>query len=190
MALFDQINFNEWVEAFSDVGGFSVILPFLLVFAVTFAVLQKIGLFGSSDSDAKGKKINAVVSLIMAAFLVSQTELVRILQEFLPRVSMIVVVLLMLLLVVGIFTKSSTWNTPALGIGVVIALVAIVWAIGAAAGWGVPLVDEITEQDVAVLLMLGVFVLVVWMVVKEPSGQDSGVGKSIGKLFESFRGGS
>ena len=107
MGVFGDIDLRNIVEGSQDAGVFDVLLPFLLVFAVIFAVLQKIELFGK---DNKGKKVDGVVSLIMAAFLVSQTELVTILQGFLPRISMAIVVLLMLLLVVGVFTRNSDWQ--------------------------------------------------------------------------------
>jgi hypothetical protein len=176
MAVFGDIDLREIVEGSQDAGVFDVLLPFLLVFAVVFAVLQKIQLFGT---EAKGKKVDGVVSLIMAAFLVSQTELVGILQGFLPRISMVIVVLLMLLLVVGVFTRNSDWQQGMLLVGVIIAIGLVIWAIGASAGWDVPFVEQITEQDIAVLLMVGVFVLVIYLIVKEPSpsGGDGGIDK-------------
>src|SRR3989344_4760198 len=111
MALFENIDFNDVVGSFSDVGGFDVVLPFLLVFAVTFAVLRKIKLFGEN------KNVDAIVSLILAAFLVSSTRIIEVLVGFLPRVSMIVLVLLMLILVVGIFSGGSEWGGGWLFIG-------------------------------------------------------------------------
>ncbi len=166
MALFENIDFNDIVDSFSDVGGFEVILPFLLVFAVTFAILRKIKLFGEN------KNVDAIVSFILAAFLVSSTAVVNILTGFLPRVSMIVLVLLMLILVVGIFSGGSEWGGGWLFFGAVIAILSVLWALGAAAEWNVPLVGEITEQDVGTLIIVGVFVLVIWLIVREPSDKS------------------
>src|SRR3989338_7636256 len=128
MALFENVDFNSVIDSFADIGGFDVVLPFILVFAVVFAILRKISLFGEN------KNVDAIVSLILAAFLISSTEIVNILTGFLPRVSMIVLVLLMLILVVGIF------------------------------------------------FVIGVFVLVIWLIVREPG--QGGQGKSIGNRFE------
>ncbi|MEK6856808.1 MAG: hypothetical protein AABX49_02215 [Nanoarchaeota archaeon] len=166
MALFENIDFNDIVESFSDVGGFDVILPFILVFAVTFAVLRKIKLFGEN------KNVDAIVSLILAAFLVSSTTIVNVLTGFLPRVSMIVLVLLMLILVVGIFSGGSEWGGGWLFVGAIIAILSVLWALGAAAEWDVPLVGEITEQDVGTLIVVGVFVLVIWLIVREPNDKN------------------
>ena len=185
MAVFENIDFNNLVETFADVGGFDVVLPFLLVFAVTFAVLRKIKLFGEN------KNVDAIVSLILAAFLVSSTRIIEVLVGFLPRVSMIVLVLLMLILVVGIFSGGSEWGGGWLFIGAIVAILAVLWALGAAADWDVPLVGEITEQDVGTLIIVGVFVLVIWLIVREPVDKNrSSVGGFIDSLVRGLKPGS
>jgi|SRR3989344_1750649 len=176
MALFENVDFNSVIDSFADIGGFDVVLPFILVFAVVFAILRKIRLFGDN------KNVDAIVSLILAAFLISSTEIVNILTGFLPRVSMIVLVLLMLILVVGIFSGGSEWGGGWLFIGAIVAIGAVLWALGAAADWDVPLIEEMTEQDVGTLIVIGVFVLVIWLIVREPG--QGGQGKSIGNRFE------
>ena len=181
MGIFDNVDFYSILDSFTDIGGFDIILPFLLIFAVTFALLQKIKLFGEEE---KAKKINAIVSFVLAFFLIAQTDLVLLLQSFLPKISMIIVVLLMLLLVVGIFTKNTNWDGGWLLLGAVVAIVAVIWAIGASAGWDVPLIDEITEGDIGVLISLGVFILVIWLIVKDPG--EKGESKGIGEALEGF----
>lgn len=186
MGLFDNVDFNDIVESFTDIGGFVVVLPFLLIFAVSFAILRKIRLFGDN------KNVDAIIGLILAAFLVSATSVVELLADFLPRVSMIILVLLMLILVIGIFTGGSQWKGGWLLLGALVAVVAVVWALGAAADWDVPLVEDITEQDIGTLIVIGVFVLVIWLIVREP-GQASDK-KSFGQVLkdwgESLKGGS
>ena len=190
MGVFTGVDFYAMFNWLENVGAFDIVLPFLLVFAITFALLQKINLFGKDDNDNKGKRISAIVAVVMAFFLVSQTTLVDLIKDFLPRVSMIILVLLMLLLVVGVFVKSSEWGDNLLSIGVVVSILLVIWAIGAAAGWNVPLIDQITEQDIAVLLMVGVFVLVIWLIVRKPgnAGDDGGISKFLKGLIK--KGGS
>lgn len=170
MAVFEQVDFYGAFDWLKEIGAFDIVFPFLLIFAVTFAILDKISLFGD-QTNKKAKRINALVSLIMAFFLVSQTSLVEIIQGFLPRISMGILVLLMLLLVVGVFKRNAEWTQGLLLIGVILSVGLVLWAIGASAGWEVPLIDEITEQDIAVLLMIGVFVLVIWLIAREPPDQ-------------------
>ena len=144
MAVFDNFDLNNVLESFADIGGFNIVLPFLLIFAVTFAILQKIKLFGEED---KSKRVNGIVSFVLALFLIAQQELVDIMLQFLPRVSMIVLVFLMLLLVVGVFKRDAVWSEWLLGLGVIAAIASVLWAIGASAGWDVPLLNNFTEAE-------------------------------------------
>jgi hypothetical protein len=170
----ENIDFVGFISWFEGIGGFDVILPFLLIFAVTFAIFDKVNLLGDK------KNIHVVVSVILAFFLVIQRDAVLILQGFLPRVSMIVLSLIMLLLVMGTFGFGfgSSWQ----GLSVVVAIVGVIWALGASTGWNVPGLDFFTDQDIAILLILGVFVLVIWFVVRD-SGDNSNNGDGAFKKF-------
>ena len=172
----ETIDFVDFISWFEGIGGFDIILPFLLIFAITFAILDKIGIFGK-------KNVNAVVAIIIGFFLVMQRDAVLMIQGFLPRVSMIVLSLIMILLVIGIFgfkEPGAGWQ----GLSVIIAIASIIWALGASVGWDVPWVNWFTDQDIAVLLIIGVFILVIWFIVKEPS--TSGEGKGPFKWLESL----
>jgi hypothetical protein len=185
MALFENLDFNNLVDDFADVGGFDVVLPFLLIFAVTFAILSKINLFGAGK---QGRNVNAIVSLILGIFLTSATDAVNLLKDFLPRVSMIILVLLMLILVVGIFSGGSEWGGGWLFLGAVVSIIAVLWALGAAADWDVPLVEDIEEQDVGTLIVIGVFVLVIYLIVRDPGdGTGDGFGETLKKWGQSLK---
>lgn len=183
--VFENVDFYNWLNWFEGVGGFDIILPFLLIFAVTFAILQKIKLFGVDD---KSRKIDMIISLIIAFFLVMQQELVAVIQGFLPRVSMLILVLLMILLVVGIFAGGAEWGGSISGLAVIVAIVGVLWAIGASLKWNVPFLDLFTEQDVAVIIVIGIFVLVIWLIVKEPREDDKGISKALEGLGRAVKG--
>ena len=44
--VFENVDFYSLMDWFEGAGGFDIILPFLLIFTITFAILQKIKLFG------------------------------------------------------------------------------------------------------------------------------------------------
>lgn len=176
-----DIDIYSMMNWFDSIGGFDIILPFLLIFTVCFAILQKIKLFGEPD---KSKPFNLVISLVIAFFLVIQEGLVAIIHGFLPRVAMLILVMLMILLITGIFAGGAEWSGSLLGIAAIISIIAVLWAIAASAGWSVPLLDWFTEQDVAVLIVIGVFVLVIWLIVKEPGKKEGH--KGLGDWLKSF----
>lgn len=85
------------IANWQQLGLYDIILPFLLVFTISFAVLQKVKIFGEGS-----KKINVIVALVIGLLFLQNSYLIFILQRFLPNMSIIMIVVLMFLLLVGI----------------------------------------------------------------------------------------
>lgn len=117
-------------------GLFKWILPFLLVFTVVFAILEKTRILGTEGTgkDAQPKKnLDAMVAFTIALLVVIATEIVGIINVALPRVVLLLVVSLSFLLLVGIFFRPGEdlyerlkggWNT-AFMIAMLIAVILI-----------------------------------------------------------------
>ena len=87
-------------------GFFRVILPFLLVFTVVYALLEKTKIFGMQEINDKKyprKNINAMVAFVIALLVVSARNVVTALQTSLPNVVMLIIVILAILIGVGMF---------------------------------------------------------------------------------------
>ncbi len=168
--VFENVDFTDMIKTLEDMGFYQVVLPFMLVFTIMFAILQKIKLFGADT-----KNINVVVAVVIAFFVVRVTSIISIINQFLPKVSMIVLVLLMFLLVLGIFGSGELkgWSGWPFFVGMIGAVLGIVWALVSSfpgAGSGGSLLPSwlvLTPQDKAILLAVGIFVLLLW-VFKEP----------------------
>tara|TARA_B100000073_G_scaffold307442_1_gene277767 strand:+ start:248 stop:829 length:582 start_codon:yes stop_codon:yes gene_type:complete len=91
-----------------DFGFFSVILPFILVYALIFGLLTNIKLFGSDDSS---KTVNQVIALSVGAFVITSTDAVNNLAAIIPQAGFLLVVSLLLLMVLGIFGFTSTFDS-------------------------------------------------------------------------------
>ena len=99
--------FRGAVDFLDRLGVFEVVLPFLLVFTIVFAILERTRIFGTEkvgDRDLSKKNLNAMVAFTTAFFVVASSRLV----EVVTKVSANMVVLLMLsvlfLLLVGSFS--------------------------------------------------------------------------------------
>ena len=97
------------LQQLADMDVFFYVLPFLLIFALVFAILQKIRLMGGEFEDNKG------VSAIIAAsigLLSLQFDVVPIFfSEIFPRVGIALSVMLGLLVVLGLFIDmEQTWT--------------------------------------------------------------------------------
>jgi len=170
------IDFVEWLTGWEDVGLFNVVLPFLLVFTVCFAVLQKVKLFGD-----KSKNFNAVISFVLALLFVRNQTLVEIVNGFLPNVSMFLIVILMFLLVVGIFAgPKSAWKGIPMSAAFIISLLFVIWAFFSDAiartAFGLRLPDWLVymdDQTKTTIIFIAIFVIVIWFVTREsgPKGE-------------------
>ena len=85
------------IQNWQQLGLYDIILPFLLIFTISYAVLQKVMIFGKG-----AKKINVIIALVIALLFLQNSYLIFILQRFLPNMSLVMVVVLMFLLLVGI----------------------------------------------------------------------------------------
>jgi len=81
-------------------GFFDVVLPFLLVFTLVFAILEKTKILGVNDDTAKTakKNINAMVAFAIGLFVVLATQVVQVIKESLPLVALVLVIIISLLL--------------------------------------------------------------------------------------------
>ena len=181
MALFGDLDFNSFVDWFDTAGGFDVLLPFLLVFTIVFAVLEKTRILGEDK-----KNFNVIIALVVGALLVSQTALVEIINLFIPRVSLFIVIGLMLMLLIGLFGGGGEWTGFMFSIAAIVSVIGIIWALlPTYYSADLPNWFQLEDQDKAVLLTIFVFILVIWYVTKEPGrGTGPNVLESLGKLSE------
>lgn len=102
--------FRGIITFFGDIGLYDVVLPFLLVFTIVFAILEKTKVFGEEKIDGKSytrKNMNAMAAFVIAFLVIASSRLV----EIITTVSANMVILLMLsvlfLLLIGSFMKEA-----------------------------------------------------------------------------------
>ncbi len=175
-----MVELTEYITMLDDMGFYEVALPFLLVFVLIFGILEKINLFGSRNS-----QINLVVAIIISFFVVRSDYVVGVMNTFLPKVSLAVLVLIMFLMIVGIFgLKAEGFQGYALFIGVLASAGAIVWALSAdmiPSTWG-GLFSNISSPEKALLIGVGALILIMYFVVRKPDNQQGRIGKGLQDL--------
>ena len=118
-------NFRDYILYLEQIGVYDVFLPFLLVFAIIFAVLEKTKIFGERSN------INVVISVIIGLLLVVQQGIVQTINTFLPRVSLIIVVTLMFLLLMSMIVGKEFKGLQGglLTVALIIVIAALVFAL-------------------------------------------------------------
>ncbi|MEK6816018.1 MAG: hypothetical protein AABY09_00255 [Nanoarchaeota archaeon] len=173
--VFEQVNFRDMLRTMESIGFYDVVFPFLIVFTIFYGILQKVRLFGSSDST---KNINVVVAFVTAFFVLRVPWIIETIKQFLPRVSLLVIVLLMVLLILGIFgTSAEGWTGLPFFLAVILSVGGIIWAVyGSIPGTTtfLPPWLQLTPSDKGILMAIGIFVLILYMF-KEKKPEDKGM---------------
>ncbi len=165
---------GDAVTLLQDFGFFDVILPFLLVFTLVFGILEKTKIFGTEGEKKSPKKnINAMISFVIAFFVLSAKGIVASFQTSLPMVSLILVAIICFLMLIGSFasgkeefdfmTLFSGWKGYLAGL-FFISIVAIFFQ---SFGWLDPIIDYITGRgkDVFIIIIfIGIIAAVIGFV--------------------------
>ena len=92
------------IEFFGRLGIFDVVLPFLLVFTMMFAVLERTKVFGTEGKEGKTRKnLNAMVAFVIAFLVLASSKLVEAITTVSSNVVMLVMLGVFFLLTIGAF---------------------------------------------------------------------------------------
>lgn len=164
-------------------GLFDVLLPFVLIFTIVFAVLNKAKLFGPA---AETRKYNVMIALCMGAAVIfphvmgiypPDGDIVNIINTSLPHVSVVLVAAIMALLIMGVFgAKIKIGGNSLSGWLAVFAFGVIVFIFGDAANWwNAPWFGDVLGNSdlMALIIVILAFAIIIWFVTKtdDPSGK-------------------
>lgn len=102
--------FRGVIEFFGRMGIYDVVLPFLLVFTIVFAILEKTRVLGTEEIEGKKytkKNLNAIVAFVVAFLVVASTKLVAVINEVLANIVLLLLLAVFFLLLVGSFFKEE-----------------------------------------------------------------------------------
>lgn len=182
--------FEVFVDWLVDIGVVDVLLPFLLIFAIIFAIMDKAKILGEDK-----KNIHIVIALVISLLVViphvtdsypSGADPIEIINSALPSVSLVLVAIIALLLLMGVFGVEVASVVG--GWVAIFAIIAVVWIFGAAADWwGDWDWFRVTfgEDALAIAVVILVFALLIWWITapeKKTPGEN--ILHKWGKLFE------
>ncbi len=92
------------VEFFKEFGLFDVVLPFLLVFALIFAILEKTKILGTEGKNQEPKRnLNTLVAFVIAMMVVATNKVVNTINAALPNITLIIIAFVAFLMMIGVF---------------------------------------------------------------------------------------
>jgi len=171
-------------------GLLNVLLPFLLIFTIAFAVLQKSKIMGE-----RSYRFNIIISFVLAlaAIIPHVTgstvfpDVVVPINKALPQVSLLMVASMMALLMIGVFGHNINLAGTSLGgVVVIFSLVAVVYTFLQAAGLTRRIELLADPQTRSLLIAILVFGIIVWFITSEPNEDSKGTIDSLKEFFEGF----
>jgi len=92
-------SFGNLLNQWEQIGVFSFMLPFLLIFALIYGILSKMNFFG----DESNKSINAIIALSVALMALQFGIVSVFFSDILPRLGVALAVVLVFLILIGLF---------------------------------------------------------------------------------------
>ena len=167
-------------SVFSEAIFLEYILPFLLVFTLVFAVLDKTKLLGEGK-----RQINAIISLVVGLILIGFSYARDIVVRLIPFLAVVLVILFVFMLLYG-FLMGREGDILHKGVKIVLGIivglaviVAILWVTGA---WDT-IYDTLIGKDYAGKVWLNVLLIALIggaMAIVLSTGRKSGKGKETG----------
>ena len=162
---------------------FELLLPFVLIFTIIFAILQATKILGAK------KNIDAIIAIVFGLLLIRSTVAVQTINRFLPNVSLAIIVVLMILLLLGIFLgKEYKWASGMKGIAALLSAVVVLWIFSGSSlsRFGIPNVfGGLSSETKGIIVFIVVLIIIVSFVSRDESKKKGGgdrlkdLGKSI-----------
>ena len=158
---------------FLQVGGATIltspffvnyILPFVLVFTVIFALLQKSGILGEGK-----RQIDALVSLVIALIVISFANATGIILSLIPFLAVSVVIILVFLILYSMVfqgeDKFQLSKPLKIGLGLVVGVAVVVAVLIATGAWDYILYEWLYAGDSSAIVTNAVFLIIVAAVI-------------------------
>lgn len=171
----EQTVFRGVIEFLDKVGIYDVVLPFILVFTIIFAILEKTKIFGLEKvgkEEYTKKNLNAMVAFVVSFLVVASSKLVAAINQALANVVLLLLVSISFLILIGsffsykeeAFLEKGPWRTSFM----IVMTIGVALVFMNALGWLQPFWDYVTKYwDSAAVgsLILIIFVLLfMWFI--------------------------
>ncbi len=172
----EETVFGGVIEFFEELGIYDVVLPFLLVFTIIFAILEKTRILGIEEIEGKKytkKNLDAMVAFVVAFLVVASTKLVSVINKALANIVLLLLLAVFFLLLVGSFAKEGEreflaggWKT----VFMIVMFIGIVFVFLDALDWLGPFWRYLSRhwgtRWISSLIMIIAIILFIWYITK------------------------
>jgi len=101
------------ISFLNEIGLYDVILPFLLVFTIIFAILEKTKIFGTEkidDVEYTRKNMNAMTAFVISFFVVASSQLVSLINAVASQAFLLILLVILFLMLAGVLNKEGEFE--------------------------------------------------------------------------------
>lgn len=105
-----ESTFRGMISFLGNIGIYDVVLPFLLVFTIVYAILEKTQILGVDKyqgQDYTKKQLNAIIAFVISFLVIASTRLVALINEAMANIVVLLLLSVMFLLLIGSFYKED-----------------------------------------------------------------------------------
>ena len=190
---FGGYDFRTLFYDLQNFGVFDVLIPFILIFTILYAILQKVQIFGKDES----KKYNVVIALVIGLIAIvphitgtypQNFDIVNMMNSALPQIALVLIGVLLLMIFMGFVGGKQELGSGFMTLIALIGVAAIVLIFARAlypesTPWWLSFLDNPSLQMLIVVVVI--FGLIVWFVTKEkPTTPGEGFLKGVEKFFK------
>lgn len=174
-----MVTFTELFLYLEALGILDSLIPFILIYAITFAVLDKAQIFGVGK-----RNINAIIALAIGLMVViphiigaypPNRDPVTIMNTFIPNVTIVMIAVVMALILAGVFGFQFIGGQLT-GMVLIFSALVVTYFVGQAMGWWHVIIPQISPETRALLIAILVFGLIIWFITREDSKDSNAMG--------------
>jgi hypothetical protein len=131
--------FRNALVFFDELGVYDVVLPFLLIFSLMYAMLEKtrvFGMEGHGDHATTRKNLNAMVAFCTSFLVVASSQLVSVINDTIAKTMVLMVASVLFMVVVGTFSQDKelyldgAWRKAFMGVSLAAILLILFYNLG------------------------------------------------------------
>ncbi|MBI2572299.1 hypothetical protein HYV86_00400 [Candidatus Woesearchaeota archaeon] len=110
--------FRGVINFLVELGVYEVILPFLLIFTLVFAILEKTKILGIDrvgGQELTKKNLNSIIAMVVAFLVVASTQLVALISEVMANIVLLLILGVCFLMLVGVFMGDKEFTLKEYG---------------------------------------------------------------------------
>ena len=169
-----MVDFYSVFYQLESSGLYEYVLPFLLVFVIVFAILEKTRILGEIKKTKKEfgtpkTNLNIIFAIIFSFMLLTNTDLILIMNLYISRMSFFIVIALVFMLVVALFHKPSgdgkMFSGWSVTVATILAVAAVIWSLYSSTYGGLfPYGIYLSDSTLSLIFFIIIIVLVIAMV--------------------------